>query len=321
MNEILKYFINSLSNSTLSLKKKGIFVEKPWALIDDDGEMQKLIFKKNGELVLSKNGKVTEGLWEYFAEAKSLLVNRGYDKLLLKEMFIDENVIIMKKDGTENDFYTLANENTIPDLNVPKYLNTLKCKELKIQERKLLNGNILQVHEGNKIIHLPNYSGHRVEQVDDDYNSIDLADGVHITENRKTSFQIKNGRILSAHNNVLKKLTNDTFFEILDGNANYLKENLRKRVTINGKPIPDTRLEGIHNRVYEIRESSIAEILFVLKYELLDGTMIKIEQKAENKISKGDIIVEVMPNSSLSDGKYKIKGRRGKVKIVNMKIA
>ena len=151
MNDLLKYFVKSLAVSTVSLKKKGILIEKPWALIDDDGEIQKLIFKRDKGLVLSKNGKVTEGSWDYYPEAKALLIDRVNDKLLLKEQFIDDNVLILKKDGTDNDFFALANENTLPDYNIPKYLNTLKCKEFKIEERKLINGNFIQIHNATKI--------------------------------------------------------------------------------------------------------------------------------------------------------------------------
>jgi hypothetical protein len=57
-------------------------------MIDDEFEMQKLIFKRDKELIMSKNGKVTIGKWDYFAEAKSLLIDRGFDKLLCNEAFI-----------------------------------------------------------------------------------------------------------------------------------------------------------------------------------------------------------------------------------------
>src|SRR5690554_439305 len=96
MNEILRYFTNSLSNKTLSLKKKGVLIEKPWTLIDDDGEIQKLIFKRDKGLILSKNGVVSEGNWDYYPEARALLIDRQTDKLLLKEQFIDNNVLILK---------------------------------------------------------------------------------------------------------------------------------------------------------------------------------------------------------------------------------
>ena len=50
--------------------------------------MQKLIFRKNKELIMSKNGQVTIGKWDYFGEAKSLLIDRGANIILCNEGFI-----------------------------------------------------------------------------------------------------------------------------------------------------------------------------------------------------------------------------------------
>jgi len=201
MNDLLKYFIKYSIVSTLSLKKKGILIEKPWALIDDDGEIQKLIFKRDKGLILSKNGKVTEGDWDYYPEARALLINRVKDKLLLTEQFIDDNVLILKKDGTDNEFFALANENTIPDYNIPKYLNSIKCKEFKIEERKLLNGNIIHIYKGAKTKYIRDYHGLIAEQIDAEYNLLEPLNGNYLTENKKLIFDIKNGKITSVRRN------------------------------------------------------------------------------------------------------------------------
>jgi len=283
MNDLLKYFVKSLTVSTRSLKKKGILIEKPWALIDDDGEIQKLIFKRDKGLVLSKNGKVTEGSWDYYPEAKALLIDRVKDKLLLKEQFIDDNVLILKKDGTDNDFFALANENTIPDYNIPRYLNSLKCKEFRIEERKLLNGHIIQIHNGAKTNHLSDYYGQVAEIVDSSYNTLDLFDGSYLTDNKKLTFYVKNGKITSVQKNLIKELIDGNSIEIENGNTEYIYNNRNKKVTINGIPIPDTRIIDKRNFIYEVKESKIAEILTVVEYELKDGSKIKIEQKDFSK--------------------------------------
>ncbi|MDG5799231.1 hypothetical protein QA597_02520 [Marinilabiliaceae bacterium ANBcel2] len=320
MNNIASYFLKSLASSSESLKKKGILVEKPWAFIDDDGKIQKLIFKRNNGLILSKNGQVKEGSWEYFPEAKSLLINRGSDKLLLNEQFIDDNVLILKKDGTENDFFTLANENTIPDYNIPKYLNSIKCKELKIEERKLFNGNIIQIHRAKNSRHLSDMHGNKVELIDTNFNPIDISDGEYLSHNREISFRVDNGRINSICLNMIKELSDGKSIEIENGGNDYMFENINKRVTINGSPISDSRLFDDQNLVYEIKESRIAKILVVKEYELKDGTIIKIEQSGFTFIKKGDKIVEATPIFPLPDGKYKIKGQWGKIKVKNCTI-
>ena len=39
----------------------------------------------------------------------------------LNEAFIDDNLLVLKRDGTDKDLVVLANENEIPDLNVVRY--------------------------------------------------------------------------------------------------------------------------------------------------------------------------------------------------------
>lgn len=317
MNDLIKYFVKSLASSTLTLKKKGILIDKPWAFLDEEGEIQKLIFKKDNGLILSKNGKVMEGSWDYFPEARALFINRGKDKLLLKEQFIDENVLILKKDGTDNDFYALANENSVPDYNIPKYLNSLKCKQFSILERKLLNGNYLQIYEASNLRYLNEFSRHSIELLDESYNSVEAPDGSYITDNKLYTYIIANNRISSIKQNIIKELTDGNSFEIQEGESEYIYNNLGKRVTLNGNPIPNTRLIDKRNFIYEIRESSIAEILYVIEYTLKDGSKIKIEQRDFNKIRKGDRIFNSTSNTPLHDGLYKIRGKWGKLKVIN----
>ncbi len=142
----LKTVAKQLRNFSASLEKTSIIVDKPWAVIDEEFEMQKLIFRKNKELILSKNGKVKEGKWDYFPEARSLLIDRNTDKILCNVMFVDEGAMILKLDGTDNKFFALANENEVPDLDVYKYFKQLKYSKLNIQELDLDDGNKLEVH-------------------------------------------------------------------------------------------------------------------------------------------------------------------------------
>jgi|WetSurMetagenome_2_1015567.scaffolds.fasta_scaffold08736_2 hypothetical protein len=145
MEVYLKSIVKQLRNYSATLEKTTILIDKPWALVDDEFEMQKLIFKKNKELILSKNGQVQIGKWDYFPEAKSLLIDRNSDKLLCNEAFIDKGVMVLKLDGTDNRFFILANENIVPDLDANRYLKELRYQKLKIVETKLFDGKILEV--------------------------------------------------------------------------------------------------------------------------------------------------------------------------------
>lgn len=145
MKVYLKSIVKQLKNYSATLDKTSILIDKPWALIDDEFEMQKLIFKKNKELILSKNGQVQIGKWDYFPEAKSLLIDRNTDKILCNEAFIDSGIMVLRLDGTDNRFFVLANENIVPDLDANRYLKELRYQKLKIFETKLIDGRILEV--------------------------------------------------------------------------------------------------------------------------------------------------------------------------------
>lgn len=317
MNEILNYYIKTFSSKTLSLKKKGILVDKPWALIDNDGEIQKLIFKRDNGLILSKNGKVKEGHWDYFPEAMVLLIDRLDDKLLLKEQFIDDNVLILKIDGTKNDFFALANENTILDYNIPKYLNSLRCKEFDIKEIKTYSGKTIQVFDANgkRNLDISNFIGKKIEEIDKTFIPCDLADGFYMTNDKSKTFYVKDGYVSNVTENITRKLLDGNELQIENGTYYPPYANINKKVRINGNEVIDSRILDNKNYIYEIRESQIIKIFVIVEYILKNGTSIKIEQEKYNKISRGDKVIDANPIFPLTDGEYRIKGKWRKIKI------
>ena len=304
MNEIIKYYVNLFSSATKSLKKQAVFLEKPWAFIDEDGEIQKLIFKKDKGLVISKNGQVVMGKWDYFPEARALLIDRVTDKLLLGEQFVDENVLILKKDGTQNQFFALANENTLPTYNIPKYLNKIKKVQLNMGEVVLLCGKKLQVEDAKEIPGLYYLEGRKAELIDESFNPLPITDGVFMSKTKKFTYYIENGLVKKAYKNRIEKTIDGVEFEIEDG----LNNRINKRVTINGIPASTDRIISYYNEIYKLKESVIFNIMFIKIHFLSNGYAIKLEQKEENKISKGDLVIHSEPISPIPDGKYKIKG-------------
>jgi hypothetical protein len=150
MEIFLKNILHDISKLSKRLDKQALFMDKPWALLDSDLKIQKLIFKKNKELIMSKDGSVTVGKWEYLPEAKSILIDRGYDKILCNEQFLDDGAMILKLDGSSDKFFILANENKIPDLNVFKYLEQLRYREFKIVTRIVTGNQKLEIHNGHR---------------------------------------------------------------------------------------------------------------------------------------------------------------------------
>lgn len=195
MKEYLKSISRQLKNHSKSLDRMSILIDKPWAMIDGELAMQKLIFKKNKELILSRNGKVQEGRWDYFPEAKSLLIDRGTDKILCNEAFIDEGVLILKLDGTENQFFALANENVLPDLDVIRYLSEYeKPKQKVIESHVSRDKNLEKILENGKVIEIRPNDGmgaiypHIGASVF--YQNEPLEDGYHSLKNVQAAFLV-----------------------------------------------------------------------------------------------------------------------------------
>jgi hypothetical protein len=228
----MKIYLNNtlklLQNYSRTLDKTSILINKPWTLIDENFELQKFIFKKNNELLLSKNGQVNIGKWEYYAEAKSLLIDRGFDKILCNEEFIDDGVLILKIDGNQDKYFILANENLIPDLNVTKYLKEFRNKKLNIFEIESSDGKTLEIQKidfqteneriGNLVTH----------------NSEIILDGNYLVDNKKRLIEIKNSRIFKIYHEakyknpdgkIISIYHKDTFtWSISNGDILYINE-------------------------------------------------------------------------------------------------
>lgn len=151
MISIIKDYLNKISVHSESLSRTEKYINKPWVHIDSNGNYHKYIFNPDGDLFMSFNGKVEIGKWKYLAEANLIYIDRLTDKIFLKQSFFDDSVMILKIDGTKEDLFILANENIIPDLDVPKYLSSFIIN-IGILERTtffnmpLINGDILNIN-------------------------------------------------------------------------------------------------------------------------------------------------------------------------------
>lgn len=229
MKSYLKSILPQLKNYSLTLDKTSILIDKPWALIDEEYELQKLIFKKNKELILSKNGQVSIGKWDYFPQAKSLLIDRNTDIILCNEQFIDEGIMILKLDGTDNKFFILANENLVPDLDAFRYLKELRYKKLNLTTRKTNDGRIIEIQRWQ------NYETVEIENAVF-FEGEEAQDGKYTLSSEDRILLVKNGKI--------KNIQNIMEYKTKDGVVLTVEQSFNTRmfgddVYINGASAPD----------------------------------------------------------------------------------
>ncbi|WP_197463461.1 hypothetical protein [Cochleicola gelatinilyticus] len=233
------------------MDKTSILIDKPWALIDEELEMQKLIFKKNKELILSKNGKVQVGKWDYFPEAKSLLIDRNSDKILCNEAFIDKGVMILKLDGTENRFFTLANENIVPDLDAYRYLKELRSQKLKIKEAELIDGRIIEIQRENEYSEPELGNPVTVE-------AETIEDGKYQLTKKENYYEIRKGRIFKILTE--KKYTNSDGKEIYIQQQDNWKIKNGDYVYILGNPVETSIINFSNSKNLVVREGKVVRL-------------------------------------------------------------
>jgi len=147
MKLYLENLIPRLKEFSLSLDKQEVFIDKPWVIIDEKNNKQTYIFQRNGNLIMSLNGQVTVGKWEYISAARSLLIDRIQDKILLNQNFIDPAIMVLKMDGLKDENFILANVDLIPDLDIVNYLKELYYSKNNIKTKKLKSGGVLELKE------------------------------------------------------------------------------------------------------------------------------------------------------------------------------
>ncbi|RAI86809.1 hypothetical protein [Algoriphagus yeomjeoni] len=133
-------------------------IDKPWVWITDNIAKEKLIFRRGGSLLMVQDGNVKEGKWELISSMKSILIDRTQDKILMNYAFFDKSVILLRKDGSENDIFAFVNEIEIPNLDYTSYLNDLLIhKNNSISEnQKLISFESSRLSDESNIQEKPN---------------------------------------------------------------------------------------------------------------------------------------------------------------------
>ena len=125
----MKYYLSEiiprLKKYSASLDQTALLVDKPWVVSNSSDSYDKLIFRSDGRVHLSRDGEVTDGKWEYLPEARSLLIDYGNRKRLYRHQYLDEAVLALKIDtkrSINDEYFLLVDENIIPDCNAKSYL-------------------------------------------------------------------------------------------------------------------------------------------------------------------------------------------------------
>jgi len=115
MKKYIQEIFPRLVKFSKTLDNLSILVDENWFVSTDDPSEQKIfVFWNNNDLLVSTNGVVERGRWDYIDNAKSLLIEFGDSMISYNRVFIDDKVLLLKQDGSD-EIMILSNENMLID--------------------------------------------------------------------------------------------------------------------------------------------------------------------------------------------------------------
>jgi hypothetical protein len=110
MKTFISDIIPKIQKYSHKLDDLALLTNQHWVVVDEIKKIKNVyIFRKNNELLISTNGEVDKGKWEYLGN-NSLLIDKNEKSYLFKHGFFDENVLALKIDG-KDEYAFLINEN------------------------------------------------------------------------------------------------------------------------------------------------------------------------------------------------------------------
>ena len=144
------YFLNILPKIQKYSKKLDnitLLTDQNWILFQENPEDKVVyIFRNNKQLLVSNNGIIKIGKWD-FINTNSILIEISKESYLMKQQFFDEKIFIIKMDGNENYSIFLNESKNERELNsledISKFLsdNYLKNdKKMNSKKKSVING-------------------------------------------------------------------------------------------------------------------------------------------------------------------------------------
>lgn len=112
MKSYILDIIPKIQSYSKQLDDLSLLTNQHWVLFESIGSSKiTYIFKTDGQLLLSRNGKVSKGRWEYLSN-NSILIDIDNESLLYKQGFFDKDVLALKIDNSDK-YSLLLNENNV----------------------------------------------------------------------------------------------------------------------------------------------------------------------------------------------------------------
>jgi hypothetical protein len=152
MKAFLSQIIPKIKKYSRELDDVALLTNKHWVFIDESRTSKIVyVFRSNNELIISNNGSVEKGKWEYLGN-NSLLIDKKEGSFLFKHGFFDSDILALKIDGKE-EYAVLVNENRFEG-----EINSIEAVY------NLLNSEYLSYTRAEKVLLVGGYRGNNLER-------------------------------------------------------------------------------------------------------------------------------------------------------------
>lgn len=106
-----------LLKESKSINVSSVLCKNAWIVFQENNSKQVFIFSKDGGLLISEDGRVNHGKWEYIKLNDSVLISDSDGSFLFHAIFNDDKVIVLELDGG-NDNLIMFNENELDEFSM-----------------------------------------------------------------------------------------------------------------------------------------------------------------------------------------------------------
>lgn len=187
---------------------------------------------------MSNNGVVSKGSWELIHIANSIMLDISGEKRLYNHQFIDNGLMILKLDGHSTEFFVLANQNVIADLDVENYLISKYSNPISQEKRsslKSLYAKEQQLSDGRMLQFLNDLGYPAKPEVKINHKSVE--DGFYRLKGSDIAYKIEDSKILMEYYIEKFKQGDGQFIEVGGNRINGITEG--SPVWLYGKLAPN----------------------------------------------------------------------------------
>ena len=133
--------------------------DKAWQVFNNSGDKEVYIFQEDGRLIISINGNITRGSWQYLSVNNSIAISASNQEYMVHPAFLDNILFALQVDGTENYAFLIDQKNaqnfapkSLDDLH--QYFRQKEQKRIEEENRKREEQRLAElkrIEEANRI--------------------------------------------------------------------------------------------------------------------------------------------------------------------------